>query len=267
MDVVVNLPGRDVALLFLSVYEETLWHIGWTEGTRIKTVALVKLPGGEKQILAGLPPGIPTYILDSADGSCTNLKPFSKFPSALEPQQFEWQSVLDAASKLLGTKATAMFTFQDGSNIVTGRPLQGGERILTSATEPEQFVDRTALSPERLALEESVDSRILDYAAHADAQTWLEAAKIPTPTGDNSEMISPKGRMRADGALYIVRRHFALPRGLEEAVSIIVPRGVPTPSGEVKGEVAIYDVENGSCIGGGNCSQLMQEKTTSGEKP
>lgn len=55
IDVAVNSPGRPVALM-LGAYEPTVWHIGWSPGTRILAVLV---SGYHRQAVAGLPPAVP----------------------------------------------------------------------------------------------------------------------------------------------------------------------------------------------------------------
>lgn len=270
MDVAVNLPKGDVALLFVGASEETLWNIGWTEGTRLRAVALVKLPGGGRQVLAGIPQHIPTFVPQEGPGSCLNLQLLSHFPSftssssSAESEGFNWKPVLAAAGKLFGVTPRAVFmTEQGGSVIVAGRPLLGGERLVTALPPPESFVDRTLLSKDRLALEEALEAGVLSYPSHEDAREWLRAAGLSTPSPDDGGPTSPKGRMTATwGRLYTVRRSFTFPKGLEGGIGFIVPRGVPTPVGTTRGDVEVYDVASGTCRGNDRCWQLLEAKKT-----
>jgi len=271
MDVVVNLPEGDVALLFIGGSEETAWQIGWTEGTRLQAVALVKLPGGGRQVLAGIPPHVPTFVPSDGPGTCADLQSFSHFPSLIPGgedfsggEDFKWDQVFDAAAKLFGVRATAVFTFnKGGSSIVAGRPLKGSERIVTASPPPEAFVDKTLLSKDRLALEESVEEGILAYPTHEDARAWLESAGLLTPSPDVEGPTSSKGRLTLPwGRLYTVRRPYSIPKGVEGGIGLIVPRGVATPSGVVEGGIEIFDVASGTCRGDGKCYELTGGKKT-----
>ena len=67
IDVGVNRPGEAVALM-LGSYDPTVWHVGWSRGTRIVAV----LVGGyHRQVVTGLPRDVPVIVSTYDNkGSC-----------------------------------------------------------------------------------------------------------------------------------------------------------------------------------------------------
>lgn len=121
MQVAVNSPDRPVVLL-LGAYNPTVWHIGWTEGTRILAVAA---SGYHTQAVSGLPPE--TLVLDSFSTQ-SRICPY--FTDALDPKK---SAELDQLSKLLtGRNPDGRFGQTSSGRILAGPPIAGSQPVLTA---------------------------------------------------------------------------------------------------------------------------------------
>lgn len=241
IDVAVNSPGRPVALM-LGAYEPTVWHIGWSPGTRILAVLV---SGYHRQAVAGLPPAVP--LLNS---SYDNRGPCGYFYVA-ESRLAELNPM---ARRVFGLPVGMVFPADKAGRVVVGDALAVDTRLLTSPEiTPESFRDPLAPKAGQAGLDEAVRQGALRRATQADADAWVDAVMQNAPQPDVPP-VAGKGVPRPPGPpmhkAYVVLKPFTLPAGLygAHAVTFIVPRGVPRPQGN-PGHSAVYDLNTLTCHG------------------
>jgi hypothetical protein len=235
IDVGVNRPGEAVALM-LGSYDPTVWHIGWTSGTRIVAV----LVGGyHKQVVTGLPKGVP-LIVSTYDnkGPCGYFYVTADKAPTLNP----------IARRAFGRGIDMLYPAAQGSVLVGAAA--GGMITDASARDDDAFRIAESMAAGEAGLAYAVSRGWLREAMQSDADAWI-AARASRPQADVPPIAGGAlpGRMTVHNG-YVVLKPFRLPEGLYGAHSatFFVPRGVARPTGNL-GHSVLYDFNTLTCAG------------------
>ena len=249
IDVTVNSPNKPVVLI-LGTRKPTIWHIDWTEGTKILAVLV---SGYFRQAVAGLEKHVPQL-----NSSFFNRGPCGYFYVDVNSGHFRmvggyFYEMDEIAKHVFGRAVDKTFPAENGQ-VVIGEPLQPGIRLITSPeVTPESFYDREALMAGSAGLEEAVRKGLLRKATDADADAWMAAVTkksppqdVPSATGKGTPKL-PRWLMHN---AYVVLKPFTYPTGLYGARSatFIIPKGIPQPDGN-PGHSTIYDFNTLTCQG------------------
>jgi len=235
IDVGVNRPGEAVALM-LGSYDPTVWHVGWTRGTRIVAV----LVGGyHRQAVTGLPQGVPVIVSTYDNkGPCGYFYVTADKAPTLNP----------IARRAFGRGIDMLYPASQGSVLVGAAA--GGMITDASAQDDDAFRIVESMAAGEAGLAYAVSRGWLREAMQSDADAWL-AARASRPQADVPPIAggAPPGRMTLHNG-YVVLKPFRLPAGLYGAHSatFFVPRGVARPTGNL-GHSVLYDFNTLTCAG------------------
>ena len=235
IDVGVNRPGEAVALM-LGSYDPTVWHIGWTSGTRIVAV----LVGGyHRQVVTGLPKDVP-LIVSTYDnkGPCGYFYVTADKAPTLNP----------IARRAFGRGIDMLYPASQGSVLVGAAA--GGMITDASAQDDAAFRIGDDMAAGEAGLAYAVSRGWLREAMQSDADAWI-SARASRPQADVPPIAGgvPAGRMTVHNG-YVVLKPFRLPEGLYGAHSatFFVPKGVARPTGNL-GHSVLYDFNTLTCAG------------------
>lgn len=235
IDVGVNRPGEAVALM-LGSYDPTVWHVGWSRGTRIVAV----LVGGyHRQIVTGLPRDVP-LIVSTYDnkGPCGYFYVTADKAPTLNP----------IARRAFGRGIDMLYPAAQGS-VLVGAPAGG---MITDASARDDAAFRVAddRAAGEAGLAYAVSRGWLREAMQSDADAWI-AVRASRPQADVPPIAGGAlpGRMTVHNG-YVVLKPFRLPEGLYGAHSatFFVPKGVARPTGNL-GHSVLYDFNTLTCAG------------------
>ena len=235
IDVGVNRPGEAVALM-LGSYDPTVWHVGWTRGTRIVAI----LVGGyHRQAVTGLPQGVPVIVSTYDNkGPCGYFYVTADKAPTLNP----------IARRAFGRGIDMLYPASQGSVLVGAAA--GGMITDASAQDDDAFRIVESMAAGEAGLAYAVSRGWLREAMQSDADAWL-AARASRPQADVPPIAggAPPGRMTLHNG-YVVLKPFRLPAGLYGAHSatFFVPRGVARPTGNL-GHSVLYDFNTLTCAG------------------
>lgn len=241
IDVAVNQPGDVPVILMLGSYDPTIWHVGWSRGTRI---AAVLVGGYHRQVVTGLPGNVPVLVSTHDDkGPCGYFYVSAEQARTLNP----------IARRAFGRPVDMVYLAQQG-RVLVGDALAGTAELITDAGG--QRDESFRIPDEKLAgeagLAYAVSQGWLRKASQADASAWL-AARSAQPAADVPPIAGgrPAGRISLHNG-YVVLKAFTLPEGLYGAHSgtFFVPKGVPRPGGTL-GHSTLYDFNTLTCTGAG----------------
>ncbi len=235
IDVGVNRPGEAVALM-LGSYDPTVWHVGWSRGTRIVAV----LVGGyHRQVVTGLPKDVPVIVSTYDNkGPCGYFYVTAEKAPTLNP----------IARRAFGRGIDMLYPATQGS-VLVGAAAAG---MITDASAQADSAFRIAddMAAGEAGLAYAVSRGWLREATSADADAWL-AARASRPQADVPPIAggTPPGRMTMHNG-YVVLKPFRLPAGLHGAHSatFFVPKGVARPTGNL-GHSVLYDFNTLTCAG------------------
>jgi hypothetical protein len=235
IDVGVNRPGESVALM-LGSYDPTVWHVGWTRGTRILAV----LVGGyHRQVVTGLPKGVPVIV-----STYDNKGPCGYFHVAADKAP----TLNPIARRAFGRGIDMLYPAAQGSVLVG--VAAGGMITDASAQDDAAFRVAADMAAGEAGLAHAVSRGWLREAMQSDADAWI-ATRASRPQADIPPIAggAPPGRMTVHNG-YVVLKPFRLPEGLYGAHSatFFVPKGVPRPTGEL-GHSVLYDFNTLTCAG------------------
>jgi hypothetical protein len=239
MDVAVNHRQSPVVLM-LGSYEPAVWSVGWTPGTRILAVLL---SGYHRQVITGLPAGVPVLVSSYDNkGPCGYFHVSADRASRLNP----------IARQVFGRPVDMLYLARDGK-VVVGDPLSSGDALVTdrSARPPESFRRPDSQLAGPAGLERAVRDGYLRPATQADVDAWFSALQA-SPRRDDVPPVAggaPRPRIAMIRG-YVVTKAYTLPPGLYGANSatFFVPRGVPRPQGSL-GHSTLYDFNTLTCSG------------------
>jgi hypothetical protein len=240
IDVAVNHPDAPVVLM-LGSYDPTIWHVGWSRGTR---VAAVLVGGYHRQVVTGLPKDVPVLISTYDNkGPCGYFYVSAERAGTLNP----------IARRAFGRPVDMVYLAQQG-RVLVGDSLGDAGGLITDAgaRRDESFRIADAQLAGEAGLAYAVSQGWLRKASQADANAWLAAhgaqakADIPPIAGGR-----PAGRISLHNG-YVVLKAFTLPEGLYGAHSgtFFVPKGVSRPRGTL-GHSTLYDFNTLTCTGTG----------------
>ena len=235
IDVGVNRPGEAVALM-LGSYDPTVWHVGWSRGTRIVAV----LVGGyHRQVVTGLPKDVPVIVSTYDNkGPCGYFYVTADKAPTLNP----------VARRAFGRGIDMLYPASQGSVLVGAA---AGSMITDAAAQDDTaFRIAESMAAGEAGLAYAVSRGWLREAMQSDADAWL-AARASRPQADVPPIAggAPPGRMTMHNA-YVVLKPFRLPEGLYGAHSatFFVQKGVPRPTGNL-GHSVLYDFNTLTCAG------------------
>jgi len=235
IDVGVNRPGEAVALM-LGSYDPTVWHVGWSRGTRIVAV----LVGGyHRQVVTGLPRDVPVIVSTYDNkGPCGYFYVTADKAATLNP----------VARRAFGRGIDMLYPASQGSVLVGAAA--GGLMTDAAAQDDTAFRIGDEMAAGEAGLAYAVSRGWLREAMQSDADAWLTArASRPQPDVPPIAGGAPPGRMTIHNG-YVVLKPFHLPEGLYGAHSatFFVPKGVPRPTGNL-GHSVLYDFNTLTCAG------------------
>lgn len=236
-DVAVNHTAAPVVLM-LGSYDPTVWHVGWTKGTRI---AAVLVSGYHRQVITGLPAGVPV-INSTYDnrGACGYFYVSAERANTLNP----------VARRAFG-RAVDMVYLAEKGRVVVGNAVDGVPLITdASARDDSAFRIGADRAGGKEGLDYAVSQGWLRKAQPADAEAWLaaqariEQADVPPIAGGR-----PAGHVSMHNA-YVVLKPFKFPPGLYggHLATFFLPKGVSKPTGDM-GHSTLYDFNTLKCSG------------------
>ncbi len=239
IDVVVNAPGKKVALLFTG-YETVVWNIRWSPSTEI--VAAASFYEGIAEF-AGLPKTVPTFSGYFGSGyACRKVSRTRTIQSFSKLQPYDYQLIDDMSVSIYGRTPDAVFLGSD--RLVVGEPLNPEIRLLQSSETPVESFNRfrPPSTPEE-TLAKAVKNGLLRPATAKDARDWIAAV-----TASQAARPVAKDWQPILFNAYVVQQPFNLPAGLFGMYTFFVPRGVPSLKG-AQGYAVILDFNSLQCSG------------------
>ena len=264
MKLVVNEPSKSVAL-FLKSRNPTIWHLSWTKGTKISAVIT---SGGGKQVVSGVPQGIPV-LSGKGDGYDLSLCP-PKFGVAYDSRDIKLTNGL--SRHFFNKDLDDIETLKDGiDEYVVGQPLkidnliESAEKLnVTKFFDPGRPLAGDAGLREALSkgqVRKATKEDILHYlkarnkAGGLTEKAALEAKlrDLEATQGRNGMNCSRNFSWGADvitgtrifehseRAYVVLSPDFAIPSGVTFPL-LFVPKGLPKPKGPLGcGEIFSYD--------------------------
>lgn len=239
IDVVVNAPGKKVALLFTG-YETVVWNIRWSPNTEIVAAASF---GGGIAAFAGLPKSVPTFSGHFGSGyACREVSRARTIPSYSKLLPQHYQLIDEMSSSIYGRTPDAVFL--GGDRLVVGDPLNPDVRLLQSSETPVESFNRfrPPATPEE-ALATAVKNGLLRPATSKDVRDWLTAVKA----NQEVRQVAKDWQPILFNA-FVVQQPFNLPASLFGIYTFFVPKGVPSPTG-ARGHAVILDFNSLKCSG------------------
>jgi hypothetical protein len=250
---------KPVALL-LSSYEPTVWSIGWTKGTRIVAVYTT---GYHRQVVAGLPKSVPvltaTYDNKSPCGYNTLSNPSASGLAWLNP----------TSRKVFGKPVDRVYAKADNGFIDISESSRAKSEYVTSPDTPvSSFQDKNAPLAGKGGLDDAVAKGLIRpineadlekvraaYRAQAIGQRSGNSMDVP-PLAGAAPGATPPIRVPVSTRGYVVLKPFVYPAGLfgGNMSEFIIPKGVPTPSGN-PGHSTVVNLNNGVSCSGPDCRQ------------
>ena len=239
IDIVVNAPGKKVALLFTG-YQSVVWNIQWSPNTEIVAAASFDY---RMSAFAGLPKAVPTFSGHFGSGyACRKVSRTRTIQSNLKLQPREYQLIDEMSVSIYGRTSDAVFLGDD--QLVVGESLDPEVRLLQSSETPLESFNR--LSPRATtedALATAVKKGLLRPALPKDARDWISAV-----TASREARPVAKDWQPFLFNAYVVQQPFNLPAGLFGIYTFFVPKGVPSPRGPL-GHAVILDFNSLRCSG------------------
>jgi len=239
IDVVVNAPGKKVALLFTG-YETVVWNIRWSPNTEIVAAASF---GGGMAAFAGLSKSVPTFSGHFGSGyACRKVSRTRTIQSYSKLQPYDYQLIDDMSSSIYGRTPDAVFL--GGDRLLVGESLNPEARLLQSSETTVVSFNRfhpPATPEEELAT--AVKKGLLRPATPKDARDWITAV-----TASREARPVAKDWQPILFNAYVVQQPFNLPAGLFGIYTFFVPKGVPSPKG-TQGYAVILDFNSLRCSG------------------
>lgn len=253
IEAIVNAPGRSVALM-LSYTVPTIWQLRWTPGTDIQAVWV---SGAERNVVAGLPRGVPVLETVRKDTSaCGSFVWYrDNFEQADALANMAFGRPVSQRFKSVGTQLGIVL---EGVNdrppppFVIGAPLAPGAKTLSSNDNPPaSFVDPLGERVGTAGLRALVKAGALRTARRAEYTEWLQRwrAKQDVPPVEDSATAAMKGSDEL-ASTFVVNRALKLPARLHgaHAATFIVPVGIPLPEGDL-GHSTVLDMNTLTCRG------------------
>ncbi len=254
IDVVVNAPGRSVALM-LGFTLPTIWNVKWTEGTDIRAVWT---SGPTRNVVAGLPRSVPVLatVRDDKPSPCgTFVWGGQNFEAA---DKLAMMAFGRPALRRFRATGTQLGIVLEGVNdkppppFVIGDPYPAGGKTRSSGDVlPASFRDplgeRVGTAGVRALVRAGTirPARRFEYTQWI--QGWLARQDVPPIDDPSTDALGANDEL---ASTFVVNRAMELPALLSggHSATFIVPAGVPVPEGEL-GHSAVLDVERLTCMG------------------
>ena len=205
--VAVNSPEEPVVLV-LSAYEPTIWHLGWTRGSRI---AAVVVSGHHAQRVAGLPKSVPVLISSKENGAPCGGFYIDSNKKTIAPK------VITISKRLFGREIDNMYGIISGQAVV-GEILPADAGLITNAElRKEDFHLSNKPLYGKAGIHEALDKGLIRRAKSDDYQEYL---RLLAKVNGLPDQIIPSGS--ADNIL--VDSYVVL------SSAFIMPPGVPGDS-------------------------------------
>lgn len=263
VDATVNSPEKPVVLM-LGGSNPIIWNVKWSPGTKILAVVV---SGSYRQAVAGLEPTV--RVLNSSSDLVPNLNPNRAHDGLLKivgpcgewtgqlanHDYFNLEDVDLVARHLFWRPTEHKYRAKDGQ-VLIGNPLKTGAELLNSpATTPMSFYDKNAPVAGRAALDVAVQKGQIRAATEEDFDAVRAWRGQPIKGGPYKTPSSPPGKVYVvingvtystpsqseEVNAYVVLKPFVIPANLPNGVSLIVPKGVPRPTG-FSGYMAVTDM-------------------------
>lgn len=263
VDATVNSPEKPVVLM-LGGSKPIIWNVKWSPGTKILAVVV---SGSYRQAVAGLEPTV--RVLNSSSDLVPNLNPNRAHDGLLRivgpcgewtgqlanHDYFNLEDVDLVARHLFWRPTEHKYRAKDGQ-VLIGNPLKTGAELLNSpATTPMSFYDKNAPVAGRAALNVAVQKGQIRVAAGEDLEAvraWKGqpardgSDKIPSPPVDTVYVINGVTYHTVspvvEDRVYVVLKPFTYPANLPGYITLIIPKGVPRPSGYPGEETFVVDM-------------------------
>ncbi len=237
IDVAVNSPSAPVVLM-LGAYEPTVWSVGWSRGSKILAVLV---SGYHRQAITGLNADVPVMISsDDNQGPCGYFYVGGENSPALSP----------IARRAFGRRIDMIYAATGGQVVIGDALTNRGGLVTAKDASTDAFHDRDATLAGEAGINEALRSGTLRAATSADFQNWNNALAVEqgrlSPAAEGRPPVTPQVLHH----VYVANRAFEFPAGLYGAnsVTVIVPRGVPRPTGN-GGHSQVLDYNALTCVG------------------
>lgn len=223
MEVRINSPSEPVFLL-LSAHNPAIWHFSWTKGTKI---AAVYISSRHKQIISGLPDGVPLLInnVEEQLSACPPLEMSAAYDKLVANN--------DLSRHLFNRNIEAVYFPGRNRPAVTvlGQPLTG-DSPFESAQELDvkKYRAPATLLTGKVGLNEAVDKGLIRVADNEDMRAYKIAEAKAKGVPDNLIKNNLKTSENYYDRYYVVLSpDFIIPENTRAA--FYVPEGMPKPKG------------------------------------
>ncbi|UQZ90492.1 hypothetical protein C4J81_15265 [Deltaproteobacteria bacterium Smac51] len=250
MQITVNSPQEPVALL-LGATRAQVWHLNWTEGTRISAVIV---DGLSRQQIVGLPEDVPVLNIRDNTDLCPGFYGWFYTNRSLAV----FQTINGLANHLFKKDIDRVYYVQNGQAVI-GKPFSTNMKLLTGEElNIEKISDSYALLPGKEGILQAENRGLIRKASNDDYEKWLEkyAYRQNILAGKINERIK-SGSLCYEcppyNAYVVLSPDFLLPVDLygENAVDFIVPEDIPIPqrSRSRRSTPTFYLLKDGTCVG------------------
>ncbi|MDH4259983.1 MAG: hypothetical protein OEW16_06710 [Gammaproteobacteria bacterium] len=240
LDVLVNLPGKAIVLV-LSAYDPVVWNVAWTPDTRIVGAVV---SGYHGQAILGISKSIPLYMrtnLDSWHDKKNGTHPGCPYFYTYSEDSNN-PTAAESIRRITGRSVTRFIQAPRSGVALVGEAMPSSLSGLVSSPDfrIEDFVltrKASEVPAGRRGLDELIKRGFLRQASPKDMQSF--------------EKSGVAGILRGLPA-YVVLKPVTMPDGLYGAnsVTILVPEGVPIPSGP-RGHNRFFQYGQSTCEGPG----------------
>ena len=263
IDVIVNAPGRHVALM-LSSSTSAIWRLKWTSGTKILAIWA---SGSDRNAVAGLQKGTP-LLMTWKNGPKSACGDFVWYAQNFKHSQ-------ELATLAFGREVQGHFTHRgtalgivlEGLNdgprkqFVVGDPMPAGAQLQSSSEVlPESYRSAAGEGTGKMGVRNLVARGVLRAARASDYQAWIDrwlsTKDRPGLITDDKTKPAPDERL---DSTYVVVKAMAFPPKLAGAHSatFLIAQGVPCPTGD-PGHSTVMDFNTLKCAGPA-CPSVVQE--------
>jgi hypothetical protein len=263
IDVIVNAPGRHVALM-LSSSSSAIWRLKWTSGTRILAIWA---SGSDRNVVTGIQKGMPLLMTwkNGPKSACGDFVWYAQ--NFVRSQELAKLAFGREVQRHFTHRGTALGIVLEGLNdgprkqFIVGDPMPAGAQLLSSSEIlPESYRSAAGESTGKMGMRNLVARGVLRAARASDYQAWvdrwLSTKDRPELTTDNKTKPAPDERL---DSTYVVVKAMAFPPKLAGAHSatFLVPQGVPYPTGD-PGHSTVMDFNTLKCAGPA-CPAVVKE--------
>lgn len=240
---------KPIALIF-GAYEPSVWNLRWTANTAIKAVYVT---GYHRQVVAGIPPGVPVINSSFANRSSCGYNYIGADANSLSWVNPKSMNVFGSKVQRVypGTGGNVFINESNGDSVVKSNY----SFITYEQNKPESYFDKTAPLAGNAGLQDAVEKGIIRPITPADislvrahyeriAKQSFYGNSVPPIAGKTTnETVAVNMPNLFNG--YAVFKPFNIPAGLYGAhsASFVVMPGVEYPKGE-PGHSIIIDLND-----------------------